>query len=151
MNAIKRVLIAVDLSPRSKLVIAAVQQVVPDPDAHLLLTHVVGDLEAEFTLYGRPSGSSDLQSELEKGAHARLEELRSAYLADRPNVEIEVRVGPRWSEIVAAAMKHRAELLFLGAHFVDRAEARAFGDVVQRVTRLSPCPVVVVPTAEDGG
>ena len=39
----------------------------------------------------------------------------------------------------------------LGAHFVDREEARAFGDVVQRVTRLSPCPVVVVPTAEDGG
>lgn len=146
---IRRVLLAVDLSPRSALVLRAARRVVPDPEVRLQLMHVVGDPVEALGAEDAGKDTAALQGELEVRARGQLEALRHDLLGDRPEVEIVLRRGPIWGEIVAAAMAFRADLAFMGAHFSDAITAhRAVGDLAAKIARIAPCPIVVVPSEE---
>ena len=146
---IQRVLLAVDLTPRSELVLRAARRVVPDPGVRLQLMHVVGDPAEAVNTDREGADTAALQQELDARARGQLETLRHDFLGDRPEVEIVLRRGPIWGEIVAAAMAFRADLTFMGAHYSDAVTAhRAVGDLAAKIARIAPCPIVVVPSEE---
>jgi nucleotide-binding universal stress UspA family protein len=147
---IQRVLLAVDLTSRSELVIRAARRVVPDSGAQLQLMHVVRDLAEVLGVYDSEKTADALQQEIETRAREQLQALRDDLLGDRPHVEIVLRKGPIWGEIVAAAMAFQADLAFMGAHFSDATkDRRAVGDLAAKISKIAPCPIVVVPS-EDG-
>ncbi|MBK8975807.1 MAG: universal stress protein [Planctomycetes bacterium] len=149
MDPIRTVLVAVDLSSRTDKVMAVAHRLVLDRHgARAILLHVVSDYEAALGTYGTGRVIEGLQKDLEAAARGRLSELAAQWEA-ADEVAIDVRSGPPWSEIVAAAMHHRADLIVMGAHFEDLPKHKVLGDSVTKVTRISPCPVVVVPVAED--
>lgn len=155
MQPIRTALLAVDLSTRSaKVLAAAVRFLQPLPDSRIVVLHVISDYEAALGAYAGASGLStgqleELQGKLEQGAEQQLAAVVADWPGDWPEPILEVRRGAPWSEIVAAAMHHRAELVFLGAHFQDLPKHKVLGDVVSRVTRQVDCPVMVVPTSEE--
>ncbi len=148
MEPIRTILAAVDLTPRSDRVLEAARRVVPDERVACRVVHIVGDLESLLSVYGGGETLADIQTRIEREAEEKLAVLVARHYGERANLATEVRTGPVWSEIVAAAMHHRADLLFLGAHFADQPRDKLQGAVGQKVCRFSPCPVVVVPTAE---
>lgn len=146
---IRRVLLAVDLTSRSELVLRAARRVVPDPGVQFQLMHVVRDLAEVLGVYDSGQTAEGLQQEIETRAKVRLEELRQDLLGDRPDVEIMLRKGPIWGEIVAAAMAFKADLAFMGAHFSDASkERRTVADLAAKIAKITPCPIVVVPSED---
>jgi nucleotide-binding universal stress UspA family protein len=146
---IRRVLLAVDLTSRSELVLQAARRVVPDPSVEFQLMHVVRDLAEVLGVYDSGQSTDALQREIETRAQDRLRGLREDLLGDRPHVEIALRKGPIWGEIVAAAMAFQADLAFMGAHFSDAArERRSVADLAAKIAKITPCPIVVVPSEE---
>lgn len=146
MEPIRRVLVAVDLTPRSELVIHAARRVVPDRGAEFVLMHVVSDLESLLGVYVAGGDVGSLQSDIRERAQSQLERLRAEHFRDGVDCRVELRQGPIWSEIVAAAIAHRSDLAFVGAHFTDLPKHKTTGDIVAKVTKIAPCPVVVVPS-----
>ena len=149
MESIGSVLIAVDLTSRSDRVLEAARRIVPDDRVQFRIVHVVGDLETLLSVYGGGDTLAALQERIEGEARGKLEKLARRHFGGNQEVAIEVRTGPVWGEIVAAALHCRADLVFLGAHFADQPRDKLEGSVGTKVCRFSPCPVVVVPTAED--
>jgi nucleotide-binding universal stress UspA family protein len=147
MEPIRTVLAAVDLTPRSDRVLEAVRRVAPGADVACRVLHVVGDLETLLAVYGGGEALLELQRRIEHEAKGKLQGLAERHFAGLADVGTEVRTGAVWSEIVASAIHHRADLLFLGAHFADQPRDKLQGNVGSKVCRFSPCPVVVVPTA----
>lgn len=144
---IRTVLIAVDLTPRSAIVVRWARRVVTEPDARFVLMHVVSDLESLLGVYASGSPVEPLQSDIESRAVGQLASMRETLLGDRPDAATELRKGPVWSEIVAAAIANRADLLFMGSHSSDSPRLKAAGDIA-KVIRISPCPIVIVPSEE---
>lgn len=145
---VRNVLAAVDLTPRSQMVILATRRVVCDRSVRIVLLHVVSDLQSLLGVYSTGSPMGPLQTDIEENARAQLEALHREHLGDYENAVVEQRKGPIWSEIVASAIANRADLIFMGSHFSDKPRSKSVGDLVSKVTRISPCPVVVVPSAE---
>ncbi|MEY2980904.1 MAG: hypothetical protein RL562_1131 [Planctomycetota bacterium] len=111
--------------------------------------HVVRDLAEVLGVYDSGQSTDALQREIETRAQDRLRGLREDLLGDRPHVEIALRKGPIWGEIVAAAMAFQADLAFMGAHFSDAArERRSVADLAAKIAKITPCPIVVVPSEE---
>ena len=46
-------------------------------------------------------------------------------------------------------MAFQADLAFMGAHFSDAArERRSVADLAAKIAKITPCPIVVVPSEE---
>lgn len=150
MEPIRNVLVAVDLSDRSAKVVAAAARIVSESGARFRVLHVIRDLVAEAAFYDASQDLGSVQGDLERRAHEQLRALAHSGLAARP-VEVEVRSGVPWSEILAAALHHRVDLVVMGAHFRDEgpAKPRVLADAVTKVSQMAPCPVLVVPTAAE--
>jgi nucleotide-binding universal stress UspA family protein len=146
MEPIRNALVAVDLTSRSEPVLRAACRVLAGREVRIVLMHVVSDLESLLGVYASSSPVAPLQSDIEDRAGERLAQLRGDLLADFPEVVVELRKGQIWSEVVGAAIASRADLLFLGSHHAEEGRHRFVGDVVAKVTKLAPCPVVVVPS-----
>jgi len=59
-------------------------------------------------------------------------------------VEMALRVGTPWKEIVRAADELEITLIVLGSHGKRSLEELLLGSTVERVTRHASCPVLVV-------
>ncbi|MGC8781680.1 MAG: universal stress protein [Anaerolineae bacterium] len=76
-----------------------------------------------------------------------LEHLRReiAALGDFPvPVEMVLRVGTPWREIIGAADELGATLIVIGSHGKRSLEELLLGSTVENVTKHAPCPVLVV-------
>lgn len=60
-------------------------------------------------------------------------------------VEVAARVGDPAAEIVRYAREHDVGLIVLGSHGRTGPSRLLLGSVAERVARLAPCPVVIVP------
>lgn len=93
-----------------------------------------------------PGGKTDLaplKANLDKLA-ALLGELRVAFGMSRPTVQVHVRRGEAWSEIVQAARAVQADLIVLGRKGAGRGVSQVLGRTAARVTLRSGTPVLVV-------
>lgn len=93
-----------------------------------------------------PKGRADLSGQkagLEKLA-ALLGELRVACGMSRPTVQVHLRRGEPWSEIVQAARAVQSDLIVLGRKGAGRGVSQVLGRTAARVTLRSDTPVLVV-------
>lgn len=84
------------------------------------------------------------QDDEPRRAHAR-EALARHAAAIAPHATLEVEIGDPSTRIVERARSLGARLVVMPTHARDRAERYVLGSVSQHVTRLAPCPVLLLP------
>jgi nucleotide-binding universal stress UspA family protein len=116
--------------------------------------HLAEPLGARITLmfaydviaYGFPEAPSLAMdtTQIERAARTALENVASR--ARRPAVPVDcvLRQGPAWSEINAAALETRADLIVIGTHARRGVAHALLGSVAEKVVRTAPCPVLTV-------
>jgi universal stress protein A len=145
---LERILVPVDFSDCS---MKALQYAIPFASQlraemiflHVLTVHFTAGWEFEADSYD-PLIEGDLQKDVEKRLAALIRETVPADISTK----IEVRHGSPAIEIVNAAKELDASLIVMSTHG-HRGRVHAFiGSVASNVTRLAPCPVLVVRERE---
>lgn len=149
----KNVLIAVDLSSDSKLVMERAKGVVTGTDAVMHLVHVVRPLDSVYSGFGAVGLSGEITAQaarLEQEAYRQAEEqvagLAKDYGIDAKNAA--VRTGQPAAEIRAAAEDCGADLIIMGTH-ARHGLGLLLGSTANGVLHGVPCDILAVRVAQD--
>lgn len=140
----RRILVPTDFSPVSLHALNHARLLAATFHAPLYILHVVedpvGELESEDT-YALPA---DFLRHVKERAEARLASIFP--IADRPadGVELAVREGSPFVEIVRYARDQAIDLIVIGTHGRGPIAHMLMGSVAEQVARKAPCPVLVV-------
>lgn len=132
----KRVLVATDLSDRSRVAVGRAVQLSSALQAELLVLHVIDrELPASKIEQEQP-----LAREL---VERQVREAQGAEASEASRTEICVRVGRPWFDILQVADEQEADLLVLGGHR-DRGFRDLFsGTTIERVIRRGFRPLLM--------
>lgn len=127
-------IVTTDLSARSDRAVERAIQLLEGRDARLTIIHVIDD--------ELPAAISDVQ---EKFARKYIQE----HIADltggnKDAVEIQIRFGKPYLEILGAAETLKAEMIVLGLHREDALKDMFLGTTAERTMRGSKVPVLLV-------
>lgn len=139
----KTILVALDTSELSARVMAAVAQLNLDPDAQVILSHVISPTEAGFGVSAdRPSLHPQM------GTYRSIEQHLQQFQSHLPcDSEIEIVTDPV-EEILRLANIYGADLIVLGSRGLTGVERVVQGSVSGAVVADAPCSVFVVKSAE---
>jgi nucleotide-binding universal stress UspA family protein len=140
----QRLLVPVDFSDSSVRALRHAVDLAAESGGSLTIVHVV---PADYGLLGiGREESRDLDKSLQRqGAH-RLRALADAHVRQNVPADLEVRRGRPAEEIVAAATESKCDLIVLSTHGHTGLDRYLIGSVADRVARLSPCPVLLMPS-----
>lgn len=139
------VLLATDFSETARLAAAHAVTLAKDHDATLRLLHVVEEFSywESFDLKHFPS--EEVSAELEENAGIALFDLVEEEGLDADaSVEVVVRQGKPFVEIVRAAREFEIDVLVVGSHGQTGLAETLFGSTAEKVVRKAPCSVLVV-------
>ncbi len=136
---LNKILVALDSSDLSELVIKALHQLSLPQDAHVVLAHVLVNSDAN------PDIAADRPPvDAEEISYHSLEKLQ-AYQADLPcKSEIEIVRGEPAEEIVRLANIHHADLIVIGSRGLTGMTRILKGSVSSQVVEEASCSVLVV-------
>jgi nucleotide-binding universal stress UspA family protein len=148
----KSLLVAVDFSEASKLVVQKAGELAQQLSAKIVLLHVV-----EPTAASAPGGSTSgvaaawpLKTRKRlSNLKARLRSLASPLKAAGIEVEFVALVGLLADEILDLAVKCHADYIILGSHGNPAARHLTTGDHFSGMLTRLTCPLVVVPVKTD--
>jgi nucleotide-binding universal stress UspA family protein len=137
---VKQVLVALDSSKQSDLVIQWVLQLRLEPDTQIVLCHVIALSESNLEL------PADLPSiDPEMGQFRHIEKELQAHQALLPcQTELEIVVGDPAEEIIRLASIYEADLIVLGSRGLTGVNRILKGSVSSQVVSEAPCTVMVV-------
>jgi nucleotide-binding universal stress UspA family protein len=112
--------------------------------ARLEVVHVTPSLRryAGDTLL--PNAVAELIPAMRREAEADARRFVEPAVEARVPVEIEIRDGEPWREILSLAQRRPADLVVLGTHGRSGFERFVLGSVTEKLLRLLPCPVMTV-------
>jgi nucleotide-binding universal stress UspA family protein len=139
MSAPKHIIAATDFSKASDRAVDLAAEVAAALGAKLTLMHAF-ETPYPYPVALPPNHMRDLRAKLE----ARCIEIRARV----GHVDVVVREGAPWNEIVSLASETGADMIVVGTHGRRGLPHLLLGSVAERVVRLSPVPVMTVP---DGG
>lgn len=150
MEAIRKVLLAVDFGVASEAAgkrAAAIAQVF---GAELHVLHVY---EAPVYPYPHPPvlDVDAFAQSLERRAQAGVEVVArqvAAEIGDGARVSSQLRQGSAWRNILDVASELDVDLVVMGTHGRAGLARVLIGSVAEKVVRMSPVPVLIVPVHE---
>ena len=137
----KRILVAVDQSPRTKGVLDAALQVARAQGAELYLFHAVG-LPAGVPAEAFRSTPVELMEQWRAEALRDLE-TRAKSIAPGVATQVIVRIGSPWSSICETAKELSVDLVVLGSHGYDALD-HVIGTTAAKVVNHCDRSVLVV-------
>ena len=140
----KRILVALDWSPRAAGVLAMASSLARTEGAELYLFHAVG-LPAGVPTDAFRSSPGELVEQWRAEAVRDLEQ-RGASLDPNLVIHVLVRVGSPWSAICEAARAHAVDLVVVGSHGYDAVD-HLIGTTAAKVVNHARCSVLVVREA----
>lgn len=151
----KSILVPVDFSPVSKLVVAHAVSIARASDAAVCLMHaweIPPPLRPDLTVWSgdfRASLEMQARDESARGLRDLLEDPDVA----RAHITTEIRHGSAYQQIIASAEAHRADLIVMGTHGRTGLSHLVMGSVAEKVVRHAACPVLTVrmPSAVEVG
>jgi nucleotide-binding universal stress UspA family protein len=142
----KRILVALDLSPSSEWAFERAVQLAGADEASLDAVHVIDD---QLLRYG--DQTEEFGASLAARAEAKLSRLWSDLPASlRPRFRHAIRTGMPSQGIVAAAAEYGADLIVLGMHRAGAMKDLFVGTTAERIIRQSDAPVLMVRDNPDG-
>jgi len=139
-SALKRVLVATDLSSRAEIALGRALQIASEQGAALTLFHVT-DADA-----GDDMAARQLTAGTEKTLRQQIDKL----LPGKAAGSVRVAPGKPFVEIIRGARDEGAELVVLGAHGEHFLKDLLLGTTAERVVRKGDRPVLVVKRAAHG-
>lgn len=144
MEAVQKILTAVDFSAQTEKVLEAAVSMARNFDAQLLVVFVVEEM-TPYAWVTVPHISFDiLEEEMGKTAESKLETLVEEKLPAGISCSTEVRRGAPAKEIVDCAQKEGCSFIVMGTHGYRGMEKMLLGSVAEQVLKNAPCPVLVV-------
>jgi len=152
MKRLKTILVPTDLSEHSRRAVAYGAWLAAEEKSSLVILHIANELGA-WELYSEDLVFINSRAKawpLDRVlAEASLDlnrflELCPAGLKNRTNATTRVKLGPVPQQIVAVADEEKADLIIMAPRRHRGLRHLIFGGVTDRVTRLSPCPVLTI-------
>jgi universal stress protein A len=114
------------------------------PGCKLYLFHVIPEPDAQFW----KTYIYEVEGVDEKARQDVDAKIAAAYLPRVPpevDLEVQIRIGRDYVEILKFAREHDVDLLVMGRHGHSTLGDFLFGSVVEKVVRRADCAVLVVP------
>jgi nucleotide-binding universal stress UspA family protein len=144
LPAVKRILLATDLSPASVPAAEFVQRLAPAVQGEVLLFHAVPWIPVPMEGAFEPQTYDRLLRESRDEAVGALDRLGATIKAPAVPVAVRVVDGPPGSRIVEAAADWKADVVVVGTHGRTGLNRVLVGSVAEQVLQLAPCPVITV-------
>lgn len=145
MSTVTHILVAVDLSDMTPLVLAYARQMAEVWKARLTALHVVHDLSYYSGVFITSKPIETLQRDLEAEANERLAAWCEDVCGGEIAYDVLVLEGRPIAEISRMIRELEADCLVIGAHSMDKPEHQLFGSTAERLLRHIQCPTVVIP------
>ncbi|MCG9889535.1 MAG: universal stress protein [Thermosynechococcaceae cyanobacterium MS004] len=140
----KQVLVALDSSKQSDLVVQWVLQFKLTPETKVVLCHVIALSESNLE---RPADLPSIEPEL--GQFQQIEKVLQAHQGLLPcQTALEIVVGDPAEEIIRLASIHAVDLIVLGSRGLTGVNRILKGSVSSQVVSDAPCTVMVVKLRE---
>jgi nucleotide-binding universal stress UspA family protein len=139
----KNILCAVDFSTLSLKAVEYCLSLAQESGGRLILFNAVEWFPDEPTWIGSPS-VSDYKTEMEEQVRARLEEVVPKEARVWCDVEIAVRSGKAYRELLEVARERKADLIAMGVRGRNPLDIMLFGSTAQHVVRHAECPVLTI-------
>jgi len=136
MNALKRILVASDLSERSDAAVSRASLLAAEHKAQVTALYVAAD-DLPAKVHEQLVNSADI---------ALNDQIARARRAPKVRIEASVQPGRDWATILEVAEMGDYDLVVLGAHRMDRVGYR-LGSTVERLVAHASVPLLVVPRA----
>jgi nucleotide-binding universal stress UspA family protein len=140
---LRRILAPTDFSASARHAVAHAREIAAGAGATLELFHVLPNLEVPLPMNPGSFGAG-IVADLEPAAQEALQELARSPGADA-RIEMAVWQGPAATSIVHRAAETDADLIVIATHGHGGFDRLLLGSVTEKVARLSPCPVLVLP------
>jgi nucleotide-binding universal stress UspA family protein len=135
----------VDFSETSKAALEMAADLANQFDARLTVLHVV-DVAHPLLPEGRVFVTPEfLQPVLDEANRSLGEWLRQAESRGKIKIDGQVITGVPFAEILQFVERGNFDLIVMGTEGRTGLQHLVFGSVAERVLRLAPCPVLVVP------
>src|SRR5262245_44370973 len=142
----QRILVPVDFSGSSARALRHAAEGAAQSGGSLVIVHVV-PADYGWSGIGRDE-SRDLDRSLQRQAADRLRAFADEHVGHNVAADLEVRIGKPAEQIVAAARGSKCDSIVLSTRGLSGLDRYLIGSVADRVARLAPCPVVLMPPAK---
>jgi nucleotide-binding universal stress UspA family protein len=143
MGSIKRILVPTDCSPGAAAAAAVAAQMAVDLHASIDVVTVV-DTSPLTEAYGDVAFRTQRIGEIRAVAHGHATAFARHHFAQVPEVNVHVRDGNTFLEILQAARDFRSDLIIMGTHGRTGIAHLVIGSVAEKVMRTSSVPVMTV-------
>lgn len=135
-NAVRlqKILFCTDFSENSSVALEYALSLAQEYRAELTIVHAL----EEFPGMDLPSKTREIEHKLRQAIPSKARDLC--------RVELKVRVGQPYQEIIQLAVEDRTDLVVLGVRGRSATDLAVFGSTTHRVIQLGPCPVLAVHT-----
>ncbi|UCS92032.1 universal stress protein [Echinicola marina] len=146
----KKILVPVDFSKYSENAFLSALKIAEKLDARLSLVNVVNTmLEWDKLSTDEKTKYKDIIDQ-EVEAKEKLEAFVQGHHIGKVPVDIVIKVGVPFEEILSLAQKEEIELIVIGAYGRGTEGEKFIGSNIQKVIRKASCPVLAVKHALDG-
>jgi nucleotide-binding universal stress UspA family protein len=134
----RRILVTTDFSEGTADALSYAFSVAQENESQVTLLHVLNDMSAEL------SGSKYRES-LVNGVRNQLEEMVPAEARNWCDIVPRVECGVPYRIILRTIEDERADLVVMNIHGKGMLDRALLGSTAERVVRVAPCPVMMIP------
>lgn len=144
MKKIKTIIVPIDFSETSDMLMEYAVTFVKSFGAKLYIIHVVDDFN-KYSYISIPHISMDkIMEEVYKTADMELKRYCSEKLDGRAEYELILSKGEAYKEILKFSGEKGVDLILIGTHGMSGLERVLFGSTAERVIRGAKCPIMMV-------
>lgn len=143
------ILVPTDFGPGSRLALERAMRSLGPEGGHICVLHVLDQhLIAQMQACFPDIDAPELQTRLRRQAEAHYAELVAGLEYGQATVEPLIIVGTPFLKIVQLARDFDVDMVVMTVHrSTMHVEQMLFGSTAERVLRLAPCAVLIVPDA----
>ena len=143
MPAVKKILVAIDLSPQSKTVAEYAEYFAKTLEAEVLAVYIAPSLSQYVGFHVPASSIENFVGEVVNGAEKTMD---SFVKENFKNIKVQGKVvsGYATDEIIRQSKEYGADIIIMGTHGRIGLDRILFGSVAEKVVKTSSIPVLTV-------
>ena len=151
MLKIQKIVCPVDFSNCSQQALNYAQELAKQFDAELSIVHAYEDPSAYVTpmpMSGYVGPGAELLLALRKQLETRIEQCRTEVVAAGVKVRAELLEGAPYRVVLDWAKEYGADMIVVGTHGHTGLTHALLGSVTERIVRMADCPVLTIRTPD---